>query len=137
MNKDALVSQLIMDEGERLYPYKDTVEKWTIGVGRNLTDVGVSREESAFMLNNDLLHVEASLNHLLPWWVKLPESAQQGLANMCFNLGITGLMQFHLTLAHLEQGQFSEAATSVLDSKWAKQVGARAVRIANQFKGEG
>src|SRR4051812_27390106 len=41
VNRDALVNQLIIDEGLKLSPYTDTVGKLTIGVGRNLTDVGI------------------------------------------------------------------------------------------------
>lgn len=40
-----LLSELSRDEGRRLKPYLDTVGKTTIGVGRNLTDVGISEDE--------------------------------------------------------------------------------------------
>ena len=40
--------QLILHEGLRLKPYRDTVGKLTIGVGRNLDDVGITRAEAFF-----------------------------------------------------------------------------------------
>lgn len=40
----SLQEQLIRDEGVRKFPYKDTVGKTTIGVGRNLDDVGLSQD---------------------------------------------------------------------------------------------
>ena len=41
-------------EGLRLFPYADTVGKLTIGFGRNLTDIGISRDEADALLTNDL-----------------------------------------------------------------------------------
>ena len=35
-------------------PYKDTVGKLTIGVGRNLDDVGIGEEEAEVLLRNDI-----------------------------------------------------------------------------------
>ena len=53
MNRDALISQLIIDEGIKLKPYTDSVGKLTIGVGRNLNDVGISEDEARFLLGNE------------------------------------------------------------------------------------
>jgi lysozyme len=44
VNTDVLKQQLIDHEGMRLRPYRCTSKKLTIGVGRNLDDVGISRE---------------------------------------------------------------------------------------------
>ena len=45
MLKHSLKDQLILHEGIKLKPYKCPANKWTIGVGRNLEDVGLSPEE--------------------------------------------------------------------------------------------
>ena len=50
MDTDKLLSDLVRDEGLRLRPYADTVGKTTIGVGRNLTDVGISHDEALALL---------------------------------------------------------------------------------------
>ena len=42
--------QLMIDEGFRSKPYSDTVGKLTIGYGRNLDDVGITRNEAFQML---------------------------------------------------------------------------------------
>src|SRR5260221_216391 len=128
MNSMMLKLQLINDEGLRLKPYRDTVGKLTIGVGRNLDDKGISQEEAAIMLENDIDEHVALLDAKLPWWRKLDEARQNALANMAFNLGIEGLLGFKNSLALLERGEYEKAAANFAMSKWAKQVGPRADR---------
>jgi hypothetical protein len=38
-DRQKLEDELTVDEGKRLKAYKDTVGKWSIGIGRNLDDV--------------------------------------------------------------------------------------------------
>jgi len=48
---------------------------------------------------------------------------------MCFNLGIGGLLGFNNTLAFIAAGDWESAANGMLASKWAKQVGMRAIEL--------
>lgn len=132
-----LIAQIKRDETLSLSPYKDSVGKLTIGYGRNLTDEGISTDEAEFMLNNDIrAHAEA-LSKALPWTNKLDPIRQAALINMCFNMGIGGLMGFKRALTMLEAGNYAGAGAAFLESKWAKQVGDRANRLALQIvKGE-
>ncbi|WP_044563847.1 glycoside hydrolase family protein [Azospirillum sp. B4] len=130
----ALKADLRRDEGVRLKPYADTVGKLTIGVGRNLSDVGLSPAEVDVLLANDIGRVLADLDRALPWWRTLSDTRQRALANMAFNMGVTTLLTFRTTLAHFQAGRFDQAAESALASRWASQVGARAVRIATLIK---
>ncbi len=125
-----LKTQLRIDEGEELHPYTDTVGKLTIGVGRNLTDRGISEVESDFLLTNDIAMIQADLNHVMPWWAGLSDNRQLVVANLCFNIGLTRLLGFKNFLAAARSGNYTEAAAELLDSKWATQVGARATRLA-------
>ena len=129
-----LEKELKRDEGEMLFPYVDTVGKTTIGVGRNLTDRGISPEESALLLHNDIQHVIVMLDKSLPWWGGLTDARQRVLANMCFNLGWPRLMLFRRMLAAMQAGDIESAAAEMLDSTWAKQVGTRAHRLAAQWR---
>lgn len=138
MDSAKLIDELIRDEGLRLRPYMDsaTPPRITIGVGRNLSDIGISKDEAFRMLHNDVERVTADLDQHLPWWKNLTEPRQHVLANMAFNLGIKGLLNFHHTLALMETGRFREAADEMLLSKWASQVGVRATRLAEQMRGD-
>jgi lysozyme len=119
-----------LDEGFRLKPYHDSVGKLTIGVGRNLDDVGISASEADFLLVNDLDEAERSARRLLPNFDALSDVRRAVILNMAFNLGETRLAGFVNTLEAIREGRWDDAAAGMLASKWAKQVGARAVRLA-------
>lgn len=128
---EATKALLIKHEGLRLKPYTDTVGKLTIGVGRNLTDVGISAAESDTLLTNDLNKVITDLTAKLPWFYTLNPARQTVLINMGFNMGVPGLLKFVNTLALIQAGKYDEAATAMLQSKWATQVHGRATELAN------
>lgn len=133
INMDLMIKDLIRDEGLKLKPYMDTEGKLTIGIGRNLDDVGISRTEAAHLCSNDVLNAIQGLDDNFPWWRKIGDVRQRALLNMAFNLGLPRLKQFRMMLAALESGEWEAAAREALDSKWAEQVGDRAKRIARDF----
>lgn len=134
MNIQKLKDQLTIDEAKRNKPYKDTKDKLTIGVGRNLTDRGLRDSEIDFMLNNDIDEVISELNANYPWWTMMTDNRQQVLANMCFNLGLDKLSGFKNTLAFMRTGQYDKAADGMLQSLWASQVGDRAKRLSDMMR---
>lgn len=134
MDMNALKDDLARDEGCRLKPYQDTEGLLTIGIGRNLDDVGITSEEAYHLLENDIGGVMADLDRNAPWWRHLTEPRQRALANMAFNLGWPRFSGFRNMLAALQAGEFERAAGEALDSKWARQVGARATRIAEMIR---
>lgn len=118
-----IISQLRRDEGVRKFPYLDTVNKLTIGVGRNLTDVGLSDMEINFLLRNDVFKAQAALTAKFPWFAALDDARRGVLVNMAFNLGADGLAEFHLMLQAVQNSDWATAAKEMLNSLWAKQVG--------------
>lgn len=133
MNTEALNADLLRDEGLRLKPYADSLGIETIGIGRNLRDVGISEDEARYMLANDIAKVEAQLNAELPWWVSRSEDCQRAIANMAFQLGVHGLEQFKNMLACLQAGDYNGAKLAALDSQWARQTPERAARVVALF----
>ena len=125
-----LGEDLRRDEGVRTFPYTDTVGKLTIGVGRNLTDRGLTNGEIDYLLRNDIDAVIDDLDRRLPWWRTMSPNRRRVLANMCFNMGLGVLLTFKHTLANMERGNYTQAAAGMRASKWASQVGARAERLA-------
>jgi lysozyme len=136
-----LLQELTREEGLKLKPYRDSVGKLTIGVGRNLDDVGISREEALELCAHDIVRTIAELDEHLPWWRELDEVRQRVIADMGFNLGVDGdphnpndaLTGFRNTLAMAHAGNYAGAAANMLKSKWATQVGARAQRLARMM----
>lgn len=130
-----LRAQLVRHEGYRAFPYRDSVGKLTIGIGRNLDDVGIARAEAELLLDNDLAKAEAGLRErYASWFTALDPVRQAVLINMAFNMGLVTLGTFRTTLNLIASGDYDGAAIAMLQSKWATQVGQRARDLAQQMK---
>ena len=130
----ALEDQLIDHEGLELKPYQCTADKLTIGVGRNIEDRGITEDEARYLLKNDIKIVEDELLEKKPVVAGLDSVRQRVLVDMGFNLGIPTLMKFQNMWDAIEDEDWEEAADQMLDSRWAKQVGRRAIRLADAMR---
>lgn len=129
-----LRDQVKHDEGLRLKPYTDTVGKLSIGYGRNLTDNGISGAEASAMLEHDLETTVAELTLAFPFVLSLEPVRQIVLGNMAFNMGVPRLKGFRKMWAALRAGDFETAALEMMDSKWSRDVGPRATRLAEMMR---
>ena len=129
-----LIETLRRHEGVKNTLYKCTSDKWTIGVGRNLEDVGVSDDEIDYLLQNDITRTENLLDQYMGWWSDLDNIRQEALINFVFNVGIGTTMKFKKAMAALEAHDYDTAAIEMLDSNWAKQVGSRAEEVTQMIK---
>ena len=131
MMREKLKEILIQDEGMVLTPYLDSVGKLTIGVGRNISDNGITEDEALYILDNDIQSVlrfcEVFFRSI---WNDLSEARKIVLASMVFNLGGTRIQSFKRMIQALYDKDYHQASAQMLDSKWAKQVKGRAVRLA-------
>jgi len=128
-------AQLVRHESLRLKPYRCTAGKLTIGYGRNLDDKGISKSEAYELLANDIRSCGEQLIDEIPEiYSGLDEVRKSVLLNMCFNLGIGGLLEFKNTLAFVAAGDWERAANGMLASKWAKQVGHRAIELSELMR---
>jgi len=129
-----LIETLRRHEGVKNTLYKCTSDKWTIGVGRNLEDVGLSEEEIDMLLLNDIVRTKELMDDYIPWHNDLDEVRQEALINFVFNVGIGTTMKFKNAMAALEAHDYDTAAIEMLDSNWAKQVGSRAEEVTQMIK---
>ena len=130
MNRQRLIDKIVRHEGLRLKPYRDSLGFLTIGIGRNLDGKGIIKEEAYILLDNDLDSCIEDLNVNLPWWETLDDFRQEVLIEMCFQMGIFGLLGFKEFLSHLRKGNYKGASEEMLNSKWAKQTPQRAEELA-------
>jgi lysozyme len=128
-----ILEQLKRDEGRRPRAYQDTQGIWTVGYGHNLTSgPPLSEDAMTQILKDDLLAVDTRVRSIRLWHDLSP--ARKGvLLNLAFNMGFDGLMGFRDMLDALETGNWERAAGELLDSRYARQVGARADRLAKQL----
>jgi lysozyme len=139
MTTPELRDDLLADEGLRLEAYADGGGVWTIGVGHTGPEVKAglrwTRVACLAALEADIARAERGLDLHLGWWRSLSAPRQDVLANMAFNLGVEGLLQFRHTLEAVEAGAWALAAERMLASEpWRSQVGARAERLAEQMR---
>jgi len=134
MNLERIKSTLTKHEGLKLDMYKCSAGVWTIGVGHNLEDKGISKRVAAMLLEDDINDALVDLERNIIYFYDLPEAAQEALVNLAFNMGIPRLMQFKKTLAYLRSGDYKKAADELLDSRYASQVGYRALEVAQMIR---
>ena len=134
--KAKLIKQLRRDEGEVLHAYPDSLSYLTIGVGRLIDKRkggGITAEESAYLLNNDIERTQAELLRRAPWFVELDDARKGVLVAMAFQLGVDGLLGFKNTLEMVQRGDYAGAAAGMLQSLWARQTPERAKRLSAQM----
>jgi len=127
---------LIKHEGEILHAYLDSEGYLTIGVG-HLIDKrrggGIPHDIAILLLDMDIATHTAEARQF-PWFDTLDPVRQDVVINMIFNLGVNGFKGFKKMILALEFGDYQEAAAQMLDSKWANQVGNRAVELAEMMR---
>ena len=131
---DKLIEMLKRHEGMKTHAYKCSEGKITVGVGRNIDKqggIGLSEDEIEYLLQNDIERVIVELSSEYEWFSYLDDVRKDVMINIAFNLGITRLRGFKKALAAMESGDYKTASTEFLDSRWAKQVGGRALELSD------
>lgn len=130
---------LALHEGNKRFPYKDSVGKLTIGIGFNLDDVGLLPEEIAFIFQNRIRIAAEQLEKYLPWVEELDDVRLCVLLDMFYNLGPEpfdndGIKDWPIFLGQVKRKEWNAAALNMLSTKWAKQVKGRATRLATMMR---
>lgn len=130
-----LREMLIRHEGLVYKPYNDTVGKLTVGVGRNLDDVGISHDEIMLMLDND---IETATHNceFYPWFSKLSDTRKAACIDLIFNLGANKFRGFVKFIAAMGAGNYDVAAAELVASKWYLQVGKRGPELVEMIRHE-
>lgn len=132
MDLQKLKLQLSNHEGIKLMPYVDTVGKITIGIGHNLSDVGITASVCDELLNFDVQVTVAFLSKMCPWWLTLDEVRQRAIADLTFNIQHK-VMDFHNMIAAIQAKDWQRAHDELLNSTFATQTGQRAKDLAKQL----
>ena len=138
-----LAAQLKKSEGCRLSAYRCTAGALTVGYGHNcdaspvkgVSEPGdrIGQAEADRLLESDLSSAVWAVRRRFPWVTDIVPARQAVLYDMAFNMGVAGLSTFVNTLRLVREGGYANAARNMLLSKWARQVGGRAVRLARQM----
>lgn len=133
--------ELKQDEGELLHSYKDSLGNWTIGVGHLLgTDASkyqgmqITQEQSDEFFAEDFENAVQEAREAFNGFDGLDGPRKGALVNMAFQLGEKTLSTFHTFLNYLDLGKYQEAALDLMNTRYARQVPARASRIAYRIR---
>ena len=130
MNLDNLVISIKENEGFRAEVYQDTLGFDTVGFG---TKMPISKKEATVLLRMRLNDKIEELARRKPLFTQLSHEAQEILAEMAYQLGVTGLLKFRKTWLYLEEGENESASVEMLDSLWAKQTPNRAKELSERL----
>lgn len=105
-----------------------------IGYGFNLDAVGLYKEEADFILDNRVQKAESELRQFFPSYEKYSNARKLVLINLCYNLGLHGLMGFRRFIEACGKGEWENAAKELIDSKAHCQNPSRMERLAYLFE---
>ena len=134
MTDDVIIAQLIEHEGMRLKPYLCPAGFLTLGIGRNLSDNGITEAEAIYLLKHDIANAVIDLQKVFDGklWL-MPEIVQRVLVDMMFNLGLSRFKTFKRMIAAVKRKDFNLAAAEMQDSEWFNQVGKRGITLVNMM----
>ncbi len=122
-----LIAQLKRQEGYAATPYQCPAGVWTWGYGFT----SITTDEADMVLRLKVLELRHALYERI---YHLTPARQDVIVNMAYNLGLAGLGKFKRMWAAIEAGDFGRAADEMLNSRWARQVGNRALELSEQMR---
>ena len=130
----SLVDSIKQSEGYRGRVYKCTEGYDTIGYGFAVKDLHLDEDVCDMILERKLGELKLRIHKEFEFVLDLPESVQDVIIEMCYQMGVSGFSKFKKTIAFLRLGKFREASTEMLDSRWHRQTPNRAKRLAQIVK---
>ena len=144
MNIKQFREELKQDEGVKNEVYLDHLGLPTCGIGHLITEwdteynaeVGtpVAEERVNELFEKDLATTIDECRLIYNDFDVLPVKVQHIVANMMFNMGRPRLSRFHKMKKAIDNRDLYEAAYEMTDSKWAKQVPERAMRLVQEMQ---
>ncbi len=113
-----LSKQITVHEGQMSYAYQDSLGYWTIGIGRMIDKRKggmLYPDEIAFLLKNDITRAHNALK-IYHWYDDLDVVRQGVLVEMCFEMGVSGLLGFHNMIQYLLVKNYNSACNEIISS---------------------
>jgi lysozyme len=132
--------ELAQDEGRELKSYKDSRGNWTVGIGHYLgsdskySGLVITDDECDSMFAEDFENACQEANTAFDGFAGLDGPRKGALVNMSFQMGGKTVSTFHTFLNLLDLSKYNEAADDLLHTAYARQVPARAKRIAHRIR---
>ena len=141
----SLLENIKAHEGFRDHIYKDSLGKATIGYGFLVAALSpdelklnggkvepMNKEVAEKILNLKVARLRKRVPECLPWLASKPQSVQDTILEMAYQLGLAGLLGFHHTLGRIEAGDYAQAAKNLRASLLYRQT---PKRVEDYIKG--
>ena len=125
-----LIEKIKEHEGYRSSVYKCTEGYDTIGYGFAIKDLELSETICDLILREKIGRLHNRLCERFDWFLPLPETIQDVVMNMAYQMGSTGVSKFKKMIKHFKAENWEEGSKEMLDSKWARQTPNRAKELA-------
>ena len=133
----ALIERLKVNEGFRSSVYQCSLGFDTIGYGFAIKDLELTEKEAEHLLTNRVSQKHLHLLDNLDWYSDMPPEVQGIILEMVYQLGFSGFKKFKKAISNMKDKNWKEAATEMLDSRWAKQTPNRANQLADIVREHG
>ena len=127
----SLIDSIKKHEGFIDHVYKDKLGLDTIGYG---TLMPITEEEATLLLQHRLDNMILELSSKQPVYSRLPKEKADIIAEMAYQMGIAGVLNFHNMWKALDNSDYEKASKEMLDSKWANQTPKRAKELSERMK---
>ncbi|MFW6247178.1 MAG: glycoside hydrolase family protein, partial [bacterium] len=133
-----LKHQLTVHEGIALKKYIDSRGYPTIGVGHKIESdekfpKKISYSKAMELFSEDLIEHTSDAKRL-PFFNQLDSVRKAAIIDMVYNMGVGGVKKFRSMTQYLKEGDYKNAASEILNSRYSEQVGKRAESIAKLIK---
>jgi lysozyme len=128
-----LIENIKKNEGFVGTPYNDSLGIPTIGYG---TKLPLSKREASVILEMRLKDKIKEIEEKEPFVNKLPDTTQEVIAEMCYQIGVNGVLKFKKMWSALKNFDFVRASEEMIDSRWAKQTPKRALELSEKMKNQ-
>ena len=129
-----LIEQIKESEGFRSKVYQCTEGFDTIGYGFAIKDLVLGEDICDMILERKIAELKLRIQQKLPFYEGMPETVQDVIVEMCYQMGVYGFSKFSKTIDHLMRKDFVAASKEMLDSRWAKQTPNRAKKLSDYVK---
>ena len=131
----SLIDSIKKHEGFSPVVYKCTADKLTIGYGKRVKYLKVTKEQAEEWLKEDLDHLKYVLADKYEWFLPAPQEVRDIVIEMSYQLGVKSFSKFKKTIFLLANKDYKAASTEMLDSKWARtDTPARAKELSDRMK---
>lgn len=134
---ETLIERTQRHEGFTAIPKPDAKGKYVIGYGHDIDQEeviqyidGITEIYGLQLLISDLDLASEEVANTFSWTRGMDPLRLEVLEEMCFQLGLAGLLEFHRALQACEQKDYTTAADEMLNSVWHRQTPTRCEELA-------